>query len=415
MVKSIVLTAKASKKELGLEACLNRFRKHTKRPEVFLKLQTQLSNDLKSLLKTVYDHGTKTGFNKANDAPYLDELVTEQMDEEQIWQQLELKNEYFVDQDLKKTSEILSKKDKALQLSFSTETKSDYGSGEDRSADEEEDSAGENGIEQESEDERMNGVSPKKTKKSKKGKKSKKSKAKGSIVDDRFFRLDDMAKFLDEEDERERRRQNGLGEKNPLIEIDYFDDHAGEDDDEDDAAEMKYSDFFDDDDDDEEDEDAENEEEEEDYGSEGIEDDDEGSEAGMEQEDDEEESDMEQDQDTTANVAEEDELSDEAAVERNRKLRYDIYKSQGGIPVEEEEKPKKVTFEQPESSDSEDDNKVDKTNEPKSSFELRQEKLGEKISKMEEKLLKEKPWQLKGENFCRNSPPKLAAGGGAGV
>ncbi|XP_058125441.1 U3 small nucleolar ribonucleoprotein protein MPP10 [Anopheles ziemanni] len=414
MVKSIVLTPKASKKELSLEACLNRFRKHTKRPEVFLKLQTQLSNDLKSLLKTVYDHGTKTGFNKSNDAPYLDELVTEQMDEEQIWQQLELKNEYFVDQDLKKTSEILSKKEKALQLNFSTETKSDYGSDEDRSADEEEDSAGENGIEQESGKKKMNGVSSKKTKKvekskkSKKGKKEKKSKAKGSIVDDRFFRLDDMAKFLDEEDERERRRQHGLGEKNPLIEIDYFDEHAAEDDDDEDAAAMKYSDFFDDDDDeedDEDDEDGENEEEEDDYGSEGIEDeeDDEASEAGMNQEDDEEESDMEQDEDTTENVAEEEELSDEAAVERNRKLRYDIYKSQGGIPLEEKEKPKKVTFEQPESSDSEDD-KADKSNGPKSSFELRQEKLDEKISKMEQKLLKEKPWQLKGEISAETRP-----------
>uniref|UniRef100_A0A182JFH5 U3 small nucleolar ribonucleoprotein protein MPP10 n=1 Tax=Anopheles atroparvus TaxID=41427 RepID=A0A182JFH5_ANOAO len=344
MVKSLVLTPKAPGKALGLKSCLTQFRKHTKRPEVFLKLQTQLSNDLKSLLKSVYDYGAKTGYNVSSDAPYLEELVTEQMDEEQIWQQLELKNDYFVDQDLKKTSELLSKGEKALLLNFSTEAESDYGSEEEPSASEGEELVeenGENGLEQESESEEENdAVAQKKAKKQKKKKNAKP--AKRSVVDDRFFKLEDMARFLDEEDERERRRQNGLGEKNPLIEIDYFDEHTGE-----------------------------------------------------------------EDQDEAGSVAEEEEeLSDDALVERNRRLRFEIYKGEGDIMDQAPPEPatKKVTFKQPETSDDEDYREKSKSDGTKSSFELRQEKLHSKISKMEQQLLKEKPWQLKGEISAETRP-----------
>uniref|UniRef100_A0AAG5D7S9 U3 small nucleolar ribonucleoprotein protein MPP10 n=1 Tax=Anopheles atroparvus TaxID=41427 RepID=A0AAG5D7S9_ANOAO len=405
MVKSLVLTPKSPGKALGLKSCLTQFRKHTKRPEVFLKLQTQLSNDLKSLLKSVYDYGAKTGYNVSSDAPYLEELVTEQMDEEQIWQQLELKNEYFVDQDLKKTSELLSKGEKALLLNFSTEAESDYGSEEEQSASEGEELVeenGENGLEQESGSEEENdGVAQKKAKKQKKKKNAKP--AKRSVVDDRFFKLEDMARFLDEEDERERRRQNGLGEKNPLIEIDYFDEHTGEDDG-DDAAEMKYSDFFEDDEDEEDDE--EDDDDDDDGGSEDIGDEEE-SETEKLADDGQDKSDMEEDQDEAGSVAEEEEeLSDDALVERNRRLRFEIYKGEGGIMDQAPPEPaaKKVTFKQPETSDDEDYREKSKSDGTKSSFELRQEKLHSKISKMEQQLLKEKPWQLKGEISAETRP-----------
>uniref|UniRef100_A0A182NGL7 U3 small nucleolar ribonucleoprotein protein MPP10 n=1 Tax=Anopheles dirus TaxID=7168 RepID=A0A182NGL7_9DIPT len=378
----------------SLKSHVKQFRKYTKQPANYLKIQKPVAKKLKLLVKDIYDHGTKNPI-VANDepVPYLDELVTEEMDDEQIWQQLELKNDHFIEQDLKKFLEVVSKNEKRLQLEFSSqafaEDGSDEGAGsEDEASQQSDDEYNGKGEEMESGEENGDGMdsddemAEARPKIVKKQKKKGKSKSKESIVDDRFFKLDDMARFLDEEDERERRKQNGLGEKNPLIEIDYFDEHMGEDDD--DAAEMKYSDFFDDEDDeeDEEDESAEEQEEED---------------AEAEEEDGEAESDVDEDeQDEEEHPAEQAELSDEAEVERNRKLRFEIYNGDGGMPPPRDLPSRKAVIDQPDSSDSEEDGEG-KSDGQKSSHELRQEKLKEKISNMEARLLKDKPWQLKGE------------------
>lgn len=179
---------------------------------------------MKSLVKGLYDYGTKNEFSDQNGTAsatsYLDELVTDEMDAEQIWQQLDLKNTCVVEQGLENISSILSKNERALLLDFTTgdDDPQDDGSGhESDQHDQEDEEDGEQKV-------------PKARKKSTKTKKSngeKKGKLKRSVVDDRFFRLDDMARFLDEEDERERRRQNGLAEKDSLMEIDYFDENTG--------------------------------------------------------------------------------------------------------------------------------------------------------------------------------------------
>uniref|UniRef100_A0A182RUQ1 U3 small nucleolar ribonucleoprotein protein MPP10 n=1 Tax=Anopheles funestus TaxID=62324 RepID=A0A182RUQ1_ANOFN len=390
MVSKTTFSPLLVKKKLGLKSYVNKFRKYTKHPENYLKLQKPLAKKLKLFVKEIYDHGTKspTVANR-KPLPYLNELVTEQMDEEQIWQQLELKNDHFIEQDLKNFLNVVSKNEKSLQLSFSTKPISEDGLDEGSSAKEMHESDEENGIDGDDidsgEENEANGkvmdlqeeTALKRAKKLKK-KERKQSNGKKSVVDDRFFKLDDMARFLDEEDDREIRKQNGLKEKNPLIEIDYFDDHTGEDDD--DGAGLKYADFFEDEDDNEDGEDEETEDE-------NIED---------EADEKEDENGVEQEQ--------EEELSDEAEVERNRKLRYEIYK--GGLSLPDEIPPKKVVVDQPESSDSgsEDEKSQDKHDGPKSSYELRQEKLKEKITQMESKLLKDKPWQLKGEISAETRP-----------
>uniref|UniRef100_A0A182QX52 U3 small nucleolar ribonucleoprotein protein MPP10 n=1 Tax=Anopheles farauti TaxID=69004 RepID=A0A182QX52_9DIPT len=395
MVKAHIVSPLLMKPEKeGLKSHVKLFRKYTKQPANYLKIQKPVAKKLKLLVKNIYDHATKNPI-VANDepVPYLDELVTEEMDDEQIWQQLELKNDHFIDQDLKNFLDVVSKNEKRLQLEFSRQALTEDGSDEDEGSDngdmqESGDENDHNGEEMESGEE--NGVDdsdeerPKKAKKQKKNVKSK-SKEKKSIVDDRFFKLDDMARFLDEEDERERRKQNGLGEKNPLIDIDYFDENLGDDDD--DAAEMKYSDFFDDEDDVEDDEDDSAEEEADE-------------EEETEKDVDEREDDVdENEEDEEEPPVEDAELSDEAEVERNRKLRYEIYKGYGALEdlgTARDLPAKNTVIDQPDSSDSEEDVEV-KSNGPKSSYEQRQEKLKEKISNMEARLLKDKPWQLKGE------------------
>ncbi|XP_052893528.1 U3 small nucleolar ribonucleoprotein protein MPP10 [Anopheles moucheti] len=397
MVKKVTFSPLLVKQKMGLKSHVNKFRKFTKHPENYLKLQKRLAKQLKLFVKEIYDHGAKNPTVALDEPlPYLDELVTDEMDDEQIWQQLELKNDYFIEQDLKKFLDVVSKNEKRLQLSFITKSISQDGSDEGSSADEMNESDegnGVNGDEMDSEaaneangngldsEEEMASVKVKKPKK----KDKKLSKPKKSIVDDRFFRLDDMTRFLDEEDERERRKQNGLSEKNPLIEIDYFEEHTGEDDG--DEADLKYADFFEDEDDSE------------DHGSEEDEDEEIDGEANNDEADDDgEENDIEHEQN--------EELDDEAEVERNRKLRFEIYKEGGGSPLQAANPTKKPVIDQPESSDSEseDEKSQDKDDGPKSSYEVRQEKLKEKITQMESKLLKEKPWQLKGEISAETRP-----------
>ncbi|XP_050084480.1 U3 small nucleolar ribonucleoprotein protein MPP10 [Anopheles aquasalis] len=384
MVKASAISPRSPKKAKGLKSFLKQFRECTKRPQLFLTTQKDIAEQVKSLVKGLYDYGTKNEFSEQNGTAtatsYLDELVTDEMDAEQIWQQLDLKNTCVVEQGLENISSILSKNEKALLLDFTTgdDDQDDASDHESDHRDQEDEEDGEQKV-------------PKVRKKSTKVKKSngeKKNTAKRSVVDDRFFKLDDMARFLDEEDERERRRQNGLAEKDSLMEIDYFDENTGKDDEDD---ELKYADFFDDDDDD-------------DDGGEEDEDDDGDSEEGDEDDLDREMSDEEEEEEDDKNGGqeeEEEELDDEEEMERNRKLRYEIYKGEGGVPYEEEKRFQAAKQIAEPSDDSEPENVGDGQ---KSSYELRQEKFLQKVSRLEDQMLKAKPWQLMGETTADSRP-----------
>ncbi|XP_049537251.1 U3 small nucleolar ribonucleoprotein protein MPP10 [Anopheles darlingi] len=388
MVKASSISPRSPKKAKGLKGFLKQFRECTKRPQLFLTTQKEIAEQVKSLVKGLYDYGTKNEFSEQNGTAsvtsYLDELVTDEMDAEQIWQQLDLKNTCVVEQGLENISSILSKNEKALLLDFTT------GTGDD----DQDDASGHESDQQDQEDEengeRKITKARKKSTKAKKSNGEKKGKPKRSVVDDQFFRLDDMARFLDEEDDRERRRQNGLAEKDSLMEIDYFDENTGKDDEDDEEGELKYADFFDDDDDDDGDEDEDDDGDSED----GDEDDLDREMSGEEDEDGE-------DNDKNGAQEEEEELTDEEEMERNRRLRYEIYKGESGIPYEAEKRSQATKLIAEPSDESEPENVGDGQ---KSSHELRQEKFLQKVSRMEEQMLKAKPWQLMGETTADSRP-----------
>uniref|UniRef100_A0A1Q3EZ54 U3 small nucleolar ribonucleoprotein protein MPP10 n=1 Tax=Culex tarsalis TaxID=7177 RepID=A0A1Q3EZ54_CULTA len=367
---------------------LKKFREHTKNPEIFLTAQTARAEKIKSLLKTLYDHGQLVELGsvaKRRNASYLDELIVDEMDEEQIWQQLELKNEQLLGPDLPATSKLLSMGSKRLQLAFQSEDLE----GEEDGGEEDDQEVDDEASDEEVPVSKQNGEG----KAAKKGKK-----AKRSIVDDRFFRLDDMAKFLDEEDEREMRRQSGKPDVDPLIEVDYFSADVGEEADDSEAEDLKYSDFFDDD---EEEEEEEGDDEEQEQDGEQSDASDQETEGGSGSEAEEGKPDSEE------------ELNSEDEVERNRRLRFELYNASGDfLPGSTS---KKVPIERPESSESEAEQKSEdegveqespekRADGPKSSFELRQEKLQQRIEKMENQLLDAKPWQLKGEISADTRP-----------
>ncbi|XP_019541573.3 U3 small nucleolar ribonucleoprotein protein MPP10 [Aedes albopictus] len=382
----------------GLKTVLKKFRDHTKNPEVFLTAQTTRAEKIKALVKSLYDYGQTLDSNEhlEGSKPYLDELVVDEMDEEQIWQQLELMNEHLLGDDLPKTSKLLSVSEKRLQLPFRTDNDEDIDGQQ-----EDEEMASEDDLEEQEE------VTPRKPKKKANKSGEKKSKKKKSIVDDEFFKLEDMARFLDEEDAREMRRQAGKPEKNPLIEIDYFNEKAGEDEDSD-EEDMKYADFFEHD----EDEDESGEEEDDGYGHSDGGENDENEEEQDEQDDEKDSQDNDSEAEEVEEKIEDDDSEDE--MERNRRLRFELYSNSGDfMPGSYTSKPDEPLSKSDEDDDGENEKeeeqvkeveKEEQENGPKSSFELRQEKLQQKIHKMESQMLQDKPWQLKGEISADTRP-----------
>lgn len=358
-----------------LKGLLKKFRKQTEKPECFLSANVEYAAEIKELVKSLYDHGQKLNSDETFQKPYLEELVVEEMDDEQIWQQLELKNEQLLSQDLSKTSQVLSFSSKRMQLAFKKADSDSQQSEED--------------IAENSDDNTETEIPEVlRTKKKQNSTLKKATISKSSVVDDKFFRLEDMARFLDEEDERESRRLSGKPEKNPLIEIDYFDKDAGEVDNSDEEG-MKYFDFFEN----ENNDDGENSSEE----------------HSDEEEDVVEESEMDEDNVSNSEAdnvkTHSDPQDSEDEVERNRRLRYELYSHSGDF-IEKKEK-KHNSGPSLDAKDPEpeiEENSLRDDNQPKSSFELRQEKLQQRIQKMEDQLLQEKPWQLKGEISADTRP-----------
>lgn len=184
----------------------------------------------------------------------------------------------------------------------------------------------------------------------------KKKSYKKSIVDDKFFKLREMEEFLDQEDRREMKSGKDESDDESSEEIDFFEDVESSSDEENDDKNLKYSDFFD----------PEDGEVERNFESEG-------------------EGDPENDElEAQSNNSDSDE--------------FDIGKL-GDAPESEEENPQENVQQdsQPYYQQNERQDPSFPSNEPKSTFELRQEKLKQKITSMEYQMLDDRPWQLKGE------------------
>nr|XP_020462544.1 U3 small nucleolar ribonucleoprotein protein MPP10 [Monopterus albus] len=379
-----------------LKECVQTIDANTAQPEKFLSLQDGVAADFTSLTKTLYDLHKAQEPADYKGSPLL-QLVVENFDEEQIWQELELQNNAVLKHFKNAIDEALS--DETLTVLVKEEE-----NGDDEVEEEEEEAEesprqskemaveAEGGAEDYTDEDSdvdfdVDALEKREKQKRVIGRKGSKTKVVPSEVDDKFFKLTEMELFLDNMDKRE------VEEDEDEDGIDYFQDLPSDVDDDLDldqimsakrlkkniaksSRNLKYKDFFDA---------VDGEQVEADDQSDGEDD-------SMDErpEDDEGELDDEEDRDG---------------------------EEEGGSEDKETSQPKashkKVTFNLSGDEDSEGEDMEDifggKTpssakSESKSSFEKRQEKMSEKIKELERSALAEKPWQLSGEVTAQARP-----------
>ncbi|XP_018301475.1 U3 small nucleolar ribonucleoprotein protein MPP10 [Mycetomoellerius zeteki] len=305
-----------------------------------------------ALTKNIYDFAKKQSCKKEKsytNTNALPELVIEGFDEEQIWQQLELQNESGIAHTLSDIS-ILSE-GKKLTIPVSSRKPEPIQIENDNLAQEAE------GMpdEKKSEDVDIKNNSKRKYKK------------KSSIVDDKFFKLQELNEYLTKEERKEKQGKDNAGSDDESL--DLFNEVSEEEDGDNIEKYVKYADFFDSP---ESENEQVNKSQNSDYNDSIKDSEEEGSE--------EEEMDLDEED-------------------------------------EEDQTVKKVRFNLTNDSDETDSlenkgnlNKKDKEEnmeediEPKSTLEARQERLSMKIKELEDEAVSEKPWQLKGEVSGPNRP-----------
>uniref|UniRef100_A0A8C1XWE0 U3 small nucleolar ribonucleoprotein protein MPP10 n=1 Tax=Cyprinus carpio TaxID=7962 RepID=A0A8C1XWE0_CYPCA len=264
-----------------LESCLQLLNSDTAHPELFLSVQDALATDFRSLTKTLYDLHKAHEPADCKGSP-LEQLVIENFDEEQIWQELELQNDA-----------LLTHFEEAVEQAVTDDTITFFKDTEEEEEEEEDVDNGEiaNSLEEESaeedededdddkdkeeetkqrlkpsagnEDDDFSGedsdldfdVDKFEEKNKQKQSTAKLSKSRShrtpSEVDDRFFKLSEMEAFLDDMDKRE-------GNETIEEDIDYFQNLPSDDDEEltfdkpvaltkqkkKSSRDMKYKDFF---------------------------------------------------------------------------------------------------------------------------------------------------------------------------
>ncbi|XP_016905757.2 U3 small nucleolar ribonucleoprotein protein MPP10 [Apis cerana] len=340
-----------------LNSVINTIDHNTKKPEQFLSIQNEVAVNFKNSLKCLYDF---TKLETQRNTIALPELITEGFDEEQIWQQIELQNEGELDYLIDGISKSLAE-NKKLTISI-TKSKSVYNNEEDLSEKEKKI------VEEEtSEDDEEFKNNLKKQKKD-----VKKRKKKSSIVDDKFFKLEELDEYLTKEEKKEKQNEK-YEEKSDDESVDLFNDFSDNDNKTEEVKLLKYADFFDS---------PESEDENLDNSLQYIE---------------------TNDEELEENELDDNELLESLDSDSNNEMDVD------NEMEEKSSSKKKVTFNLTNDSDETDslenkniNNEVDV--EIKSSLEMRQERLKNKIGKLEEEALAEKPWQLRGEVSASNRP-----------
>lgn len=325
---------------------IDKFNTLTQKPVKFLTVQNDLKEDIKNLVKSLYDY-TKSQENsrKKEKKSTLPELIVKDFDEEQIWQEIELQNTECWDQLVWDVANCMSSKD-ALMFPIETTTPMEKEIENVSMFSDDEEQSGDENYEEMAIKENVA--------------KNQKEKVKSSIVDDKFFKLQEMEKFLLKEEKNEGK----AGSDSENESIDMFDDIDSEGSDEEEGGkEMMYNDFF---------------------------------------------NDGERDSHVEDNTNEKDEETDKES--------SDIESVENVVTEQPKKTQKKVKFADLSSDDnsSEGSEGVDETlnmklngndmEEKKSDFELRQQRLQQQISRLEEKTLKESPWQLKGEIDASKRP-----------
>ncbi|KAL6432121.1 hypothetical protein ACFW04_006678 [Cataglyphis niger] len=318
--------------------------------------------DITDLTKRIYDF-TKAQFCRNTNA--LPELVIEGFDEEQIWQQLELQNEdeiTYLSNEISKTNNkklmipVSSMKPELMEIeNDNLEQENEYTSDDKESKDETEEIKGN----------------------LRKRKHDKKKKKKTSIVDDKFFKLQELDEYLTKEEKKEKQDDNDDESDNESVDL-FNDISEEENEDNAEGKYIKYADFFD------------------------------------SPESENEQLDGNKDHDENINDSEEEKLESEDE-EMNAE---EIDDDDDDDKDEESQKIKKVRFNLTNDSDETDslenkanlrkedkeEEEIEKDMRPKSTLEARQERLLMRIKELEEEAIGEKPWQLKGEVSGPNRP-----------
>ncbi|KAK8757259.1 hypothetical protein V5799_000034 [Amblyomma americanum] len=223
--------------------CIEEFESWTKKPETFLEVQPNVAEAMKSLTKDLYDSLDKwKGKTTALSKTELPTLVVDNFDDEQIWQQLELRNSRLVKELISSVSRVATKTTISFGIDFGKEKNtqlpevdvpgedevsdlSDAASGEgsdDENLDLSDEAVDEDGEDFEDVDDYMRGD----------GAPGENECAKpSSVVDDGFFRLADMEAFVDREERSEAR-----GSDSEEDDIDYFGELPSDEDDPEDKA-----------------------------------------------------------------------------------------------------------------------------------------------------------------------------------
>ncbi|RZF44678.1 hypothetical protein LSTR_LSTR000630 [Laodelphax striatellus] len=382
------------------ESFLQRFEVLTKNAEDYVtgvnqEISEDSENDIKNLLKNFYDvlKSTEDGKIGKNALP---KLLIENFDDEQIWQQIELLNSDYSRSfstnltRLKNGSEIIFPTRKIISES-PTKPLEDV---EDEQSDSEED------IEDGSD---MPSISDDESKEiAKKRKKPKNSDSDGtgnirddkkpSIVDDDFFKLSEMEDFLLAAEKSENADNDNEDSED---EVDYFDDIPSDDEDGDEKK-LKYKDFFADP-----------------RGSsalmnngEGLED--EGEEGGGS--DDDQEGSLENLGHKTTGEVDDDDDEDDYDDEENddvaEKMRLGMENSDDESENDDYDDDEEENEEKMETDSNSDGGAQEKSDpsKPKSTMELREERLKKKIKELEDRALSDKPWQMKGEISADSRP-----------
>lgn len=321
----------------------------------------------------------------ANKKDLLEELVLENMDEEQIWQQLEMRNEIVFQQLLEQTAQMTAIREQHLGIEL------DEGDEQDEDPEEEnEELAGEE-TDEDAESDASFDDDLHASKKSQPQKEKNSRRMRNSVVDDTFFKLQEMNEFLEQEDAKEMRRMNNKRGGEQAEEIDHFAEDFGlGEDEEDDDGNVNYADFFDMDEELVKQTQKLNKGKVKDFFN--------------EDESDKEEKDDEEDEENEEDLEEPDKSEEEAEIGEDQE--------EAASEIDESEFVAKSGVEPASDSDSDSDKEDSQGEDNKkvaelpsqSSNELREARLFQRIRDYEDVVLGEKPWQLKGEVQAANRP-----------
>nr|CAG4651140.1 EOG090X09DZ [Simocephalus serrulatus]SVE94357.1 EOG090X09DZ [Simocephalus serrulatus] len=362
-----------------VDRVLNDFNSATAKPESFLSAQAAANSKFRAITKDLFD-SVNGNFALPGLTGSLPELYTEGFDEEQIWQQLELHNEPSFKILMKNVAKLLTGKDK--KLSFykvevqADEEEEDVQNGKEHEEEEDKDSVTSDlsfELPADTEDENSSDLDEtadlkldeyrvldeEREERPNRKRDQPIGKIRKTEVDDQFFKVGEMEKFLEKE---EAEKPKVIDDDDDEEDIDFFEDIPSEDEENDAAVKAKYKDFF--------------------RGSLPP-----GERKRALEDEDEEDGDLEED----GNDEDlDDELSEEDDAEpQGKRVKFNLNDSESSDDEEEPEAPQAKNLSK---------------SDVKSSFELRQERLKAKIKEMEDEAVAPKPWQLMGETKAELRP-----------